>query len=129
MKKLFLAEGETHVLDALRLLFEQQADYEVIGEARSAESLLARVCQMSPDAILLDWSLPGFHPQRSIPVLRGCCPAARLVALSVRPEHERIAIDYGVDGFISKQLPPEAFLSSLHAVIGRQTNEEEKTHA
>lgn len=129
MKKLFLAEGETHVLDALRLLFEQQADYEVVGEARSAESLLACVCQMSPDAILLDWSLPGFHPQRSIPVLRGCCPAARLVALSVRPEHERIAREYGVDGFISKQLPPEAFLRALNAVIGQHEKEKEKSRA
>lgn len=129
MKTLFLAEGETHVLAALRLLFEQQADYEVLGEARSAESLLACVCQMAPDAILLDWSLPGFHPQRSIPVLRGCCPAARLVALSVKPEHERIAKDYGMDGFISKQLPPEAFLSALNAVIGQRESKKENTHA
>ncbi|MCK7467799.1 MAG: hypothetical protein MZU91_06550 [Desulfosudis oleivorans] len=52
-----------------------------------------------PDAILLDWNLPGFHPQRLIPALRECSPTAILVALSVKPEHEKIAKEYGMDGF------------------------------
>ena len=117
MKTVFLAEGERHVLEALRLVLEQQAGFEIIGEARSAESLLANACKLSPDAILLDWNLPGSHPQRLIPALRECCPTAKLVALSVKPEHEKISIEYGLDGFISKQLPPESLLALLNAII------------
>lgn len=116
-KTIFLAEGERHVLEALRLVFEQQTDFEILGEARSAESLLAHACKLSPDAILLDWNLPGFYPQRLIPTLRECCPAAKLVALSVKPEHEKLTREYGLDGFISKQLPPESFLASLNAIL------------
>ena len=116
-KAVFLAEGEKHVLEALRLVLEQQAGFEIVGEARSAESLLATVCKLSPDAILLDWSLPGFHPQRLISTLRECCPSAKLVALSVKPEHEKAANEFEMDGFISKQLPPESFLVSLNAII------------
>jgi len=125
MKTIFLAEGEKHVLDALLLLFEQQPDYEILGEARSAEGLLAHACKVSPDAILLDWNLPGFHPQRLIPTLRECCPAAKLVALSVKPEHEKLAKEYGLDGFISKHLPPEAFLASLNKVIEQAKTKKE----
>lgn len=117
MKTVFVAEGERHVLEALRLVLEQRTDLEILGEARSAESLLAHACKMSPDAILLDWNLPGFHPQRLIPALRECCPAAKLVAISVKPEHEKVANEYGLDGFISKQLPPESFLASLDAIL------------
>lgn len=117
MKTFFLAEGERHVLEALRLVLEQQTDFEIIGEARSAEGLLAHACKLSPDAILLDWDLPGFHPQRLIPTLRECCPVAKLVTLSVKPEHEKVSREYGMDGFISKQLPPEAFLALLNAII------------
>ncbi len=117
VKTIFIAEGEIHVLEALRLLFQQQPDYETLGQARSAEGLLAHACKLSPDAILLDWNLPGFHPQRLIPALRECTPTAILVALSVKPEHEKIAKEYGMDGFISKQLPPESFLISLNTII------------
>jgi DNA-binding NarL/FixJ family response regulator len=125
LKTIFLAEGEIHVLEALRLLFEQQPDYEILGEARSAESLLAHACKLSPDAILLDWNLPGIHHQRLIPALRECCPTAKLVALSVKPEHEKIAGEYGLDGFISKQLSPESFLTALNTIIEQLNNHKE----
>ncbi len=117
VKTIFLAEGERHVLEALRLMLENETNFEILGEARSAEGLLAHACGLSPDVILLDWNLPGLHPPRLIPALRECCPAAVLVALSVKPEHEKSVRDYGLDGFISKQLPPEAFLDSLNAIL------------
>ncbi|GAB4461750.1 MAG: hypothetical protein Kow0070_19830 [Anaerolineales bacterium] len=117
IRTIFLAEGERHVLDALRLLLEQQEGIQILGAAQSAESLLTQVCKNAPDVILLDWNLPGLHPQRLIPALRDCCPAAKLVALSVKPEHEQAAAEYGLDGFLSKQLSPEEFLASLNAVL------------
>lgn len=117
MKTVFLAEGENHVLEALRLVLEQQSGFEIVGEARSAESLLAHVCKLSPDMILLDWNLPGFHPQRLISTLRECCPSAKLTAISVKPEHEKPAHKFGMDGFISMQLSPESFLASLNSIL------------
>jgi len=125
VKTVFLAEGERHVLDALRLLLEQQADYDILGEARSAESLLAHACKLAPDAILLDWKLPGFHPQRLIRTLREYCPASKLVVLSAKPEDEKAAKEYGLDGFLSKQLPPESLLASLNAIIEQSKNKKE----
>lgn len=119
VKTIFLAEGEKHVLEALRLLLEQQKDMIIAGQAHSAESLLAQVCQKAPDMILLDWTLPGLHPQRLIRTLRECCPDARLVAMSVKPEHEKAAQEYGLDGFISKQISGETFASSLKDILSR----------
>lgn len=121
MKTIFLAEGERHVLDALRLMLEEKSDLEILGEAQSAEILLTKVCKNAPDIILLDWDLPGIHHLRLIAGLRACCPAAQLIALSVKPEYEKPAKEYGLDGFISKQLSAEAFMESLNhfmAIIG-----------
>lgn len=119
MKTIILAEGEKHVLESLRLLLEQQRDVTIVGEARFAESLLAQACQKAPDAILLDWNLPGIHPQRLIRALRDCCPDAKLVAMSVKPEHEKVSQEYGLDGFISKQISAETFTSSLNNILSR----------
>lgn len=126
MKTVFLAEGEKHVLEALRLVLEQQARFEIVGEARSAESLLAHVCKLSPDVILLDWNLPGFHPQRLISTLRECCPSTKLAALSIKPEHEKLAHEFGMDGFISTQISPESFLASLKAILEQLNTQKEK---
>lgn len=125
MKTILLAESEKHVLDALRLAIEQRAEMKVVGEARSAESLLAQACQHAPDIILLDWGLPGLHPQRLICALRGCCPVTTLVALSVKPEDEKTVVEHGLDGFISKQLSGESFIVALNQILSRSNNLQE----
>ena len=42
MKTIFLAEGEKHVREALRLMLEHQPILKIVGEASTAESTLAK---------------------------------------------------------------------------------------
>ena len=123
MKTIFLAEGEKHVREALRLLFEHQSDFEVMGEASSGESTLANVCINPPDVLLLDWHLPGLYPQRMISALRECSPKMLILATSVQPEQEKTSHQFEVDGFLLKQLPPDQYLAYLKAVIERSNQE------
>ncbi|HSQ27064.1 MAG TPA: response regulator transcription factor [Anaerolineales bacterium] len=113
MKTIFLGESERHVLDALWLLLDEQTDFEIVGEAQTAEVLLTQVSKYEPDVILFDWNMPGLHPQRFIPALRESCPSAKLLATSVKPEDEKIVKKFNLDLFISKQLPPDEFLKLL----------------
>ena len=121
MKTIFLADSEKHVRAALSLMLEHQGNFAIIGEANHAESLLAQVCHQPPDVILLDWNLPGLHPQRLLSALRQYCPTTRILASSVRPEHKKTALELGVDSFLLKQLPPEQFLGALSAAINKPT--------
>ena len=119
MKTIFLAEGERHVLDALRLLLEEQGNFEILGEAQSTNILLTQASKAEPDAILFDWNLPGLHPQRFIQALRECWPNTKLVVMSVKPEHKGVAQEYGLVGFISKQISAEAFVTLLNTILSR----------
>jgi DNA-binding NarL/FixJ family response regulator len=85
MMTLFLAEGEKQVRAVLRLLLEHEPCFAIMGEARTAESVLAKICQNPPDVIFLDWNLPGLHPQRQITALRLCAPNTFILAVSVKP--------------------------------------------
>jgi DNA-binding NarL/FixJ family response regulator len=51
--------------------------------------------------------------------VRECCPDTKLVAMSVKPEHEKAAQEYRLDGFISKQFPAEAFTALLNNLLSR----------
>ena len=120
MKTIFLAEGEKHVREALRLMLEHQPDFMIVGEANTAESTLAKVCQHPTDVILLDWNLPGLHLQRLLVALRECCPDILILATSVRPEQEKAAIQFGANGFLLKQLPPDQFISALISAVNQR---------
>jgi len=120
MKTIFLAEGEKHVREALKLMLGTHSIFEIVGEAGTAENTLAKVCQNPPDVILLDWNLPGLHPQRLLTALRQCCPETLILAISVKPEQESIAIKYDADAFLLKQLPPDQFISALITAVNRK---------
>ena len=121
MIRIFLADSEHHIRAALKLLLEQDSHFEIVGEANHVESLLAQVCNQPPDAIVLDWNLVGIHPQRLLSTLREHCPKTKILASSVRPEHQKTSAELGVDAFLLKQLPPEQFFAALTETINNPT--------
>ncbi len=113
---LFLAEAEKHVRDALMLMLQHRPELRVTGVVTSVEALLAGACRQPPDVILLDWNLPGLHPERLLTALGSCLPETAIVAMSVRPEDGLAAQDPRVHGFLSQQLPAEEFMAALMAL-------------
>lgn len=112
-KRILLADDEAKVRSALRLLLEQQANAEILGEAVDSTGVIDWVKATCPDAILLDWELPGLPATALLPVLGFYCPNLQVIALSGRPEARRSALNAGVDAFVSKGDPPEHLLEAI----------------
>ena len=87
----------------------------VVGDARDTESLTASLAATAPDAVLLDWELPGLNPRRHLAAFRAD-GRPWLVVLSSRPEAHAAAMRAGADAFVSKGDPPEVLLMALRAV-------------
>ncbi len=111
--RILLADAQTKVRFALRVLLERQPGFEVVGEAASAEDLLARMAVSCPDVVLLDWSLAGAVGARLLLALRHDCPGVGIIVLSGRPEASRAALAAGADAFVSKGNPPEHLLAAI----------------
>jgi DNA-binding NarL/FixJ family response regulator len=111
--KIFLAEGENHVRQAIHLSLDHMEGITLIGEARQAESLLAQIAKEPPDFLLLDWHLPGMNPQRMLPVIRRFCPDTKIIATGMQSQLCKLALAYGTDAYLSKNLAPDEFLKKL----------------
>jgi DNA-binding NarL/FixJ family response regulator len=111
--RILLADSQVKVRFALRVLLERQPGVEVIGEAASAEELLARAAALCPDLVLLDWTVAGAVAPRIVRALRRDCPDVEVIALSGRPEMRGAALAAGVDAFVSKGNPPEHLLAAI----------------
>lgn len=125
-----LADDETKVRSALRLLLEQQPDCYIVGEAEEAQSLLEQVEVTQPDVVLLDWELPGLQDlvpavqsgslgtrsahERLLLTLRKVCSRVKVIALSGRPEARAAALGAGADAFVSKGDPPEQLMTAVN---------------
>ncbi len=112
--RILLADDETKVLSALRLLLEQQPGLAVAGEALDSANLLAQVAAGRPDLILVDWELPGMRAADLLCALHDLAPMVRVIALSGRPEARAAALQAGAAGFVSKGDPPDVVLATLY---------------
>jgi DNA-binding NarL/FixJ family response regulator len=116
--RILLADNQSAVRSALRLLLEQEVGVSIIGEVAEAVALLAQAEAAQPDLVLLDWELPSLLPRDLLLVLRDRCRHTIVVAMSSRPEARWDALNAGVDGFASKGEPPECLLTILYAFRG-----------
>jgi DNA-binding NarL/FixJ family response regulator len=114
--RVLLADDESQIRSALRLILEQLKEVETIDEVSDAESLALRLQTTSPDLLLVDWELPGLqsgvffsemcsHTDLKVVVLSGSCPAPQAAALSS-----------GADACVSKCEPPDRLFATLHAM-------------
>lgn len=111
--RILLADDQSRVRFALRMLLQQQEGLEVIAEAIDAHDLLDVAEITQPDLIMLDWELPGRAMVQLIDMLHKTCPETRVLVLSGRPEAQAEAISAGVDAFVSKAQPPEVLLAAI----------------
>jgi DNA-binding NarL/FixJ family response regulator len=111
--RILLADDQPQVCSALRLLLEQGRHTCIVGEAENAQELLDRCPTRLPDAILLDWELPGLSSAGGIASLRQAYPTSQIIALSSRPEARQSALQAGADQFVCKGDPPEKLLAAL----------------
>lgn len=113
MVRVLLADDQAVVCSALRLLLEQEAGLQVVGEAADAAAVLLSVKNEGVDLVLLDWELPGLPAARLVRLLHDERPDTRVLAMSGRPEVCQAALDAGCNGFISKMDPPEALRKAI----------------
>ncbi|MGB5257420.1 MAG: LytTR family DNA-binding domain-containing protein [Woeseiaceae bacterium] len=57
--KVLVVDDEKPARDRLRQLLEDEADYEVVGDAGNGEEALSLAAKLKPDIVLLDIRMPG----------------------------------------------------------------------
>jgi DNA-binding NarL/FixJ family response regulator len=127
--RLLLADDQPHVRFALRALLERQAGIQVVGEAGNWEALLSQSSATCPDAVLLDWGLPGATEAGPLSDLREACPETVVIVLSGRPEARPAALNAGADAFVSKTDPPQQLLAVLRSLELHQGKDDIPCHS
>ena len=96
-------------------------EFEIVGEADSAERALAVVAETEPDLVLLDLGLPGMGGLVCLDHLRGEHPNVMVVVLSGEddPETVEVALRRGARAFVRKTVNPGDLAATLRQVTER----------
>ena len=116
--RILLADDHDIVRKGLRLVLDQEADFEVIGEARDGAQAVALVEADCPDLVLLDLKMPNMGGAEAARQIARSCPGTRVLILSGADLDEGVleALNAGVDGYVPKDVGPEELAHAIRQI-------------
>jgi two-component system NarL family response regulator len=116
---------DRHVLfrEGLISLFNEQAEFSVVGEAGSAQEATEKALALKPDAILMDSNLLDEAGLEAMRTILSSQPNTAIVVLS---PHESVdllfvAVGFGAKGYLPKSISKSMLIASLRAIERGET--------
>jgi two-component system response regulator NreC len=100
-----LADDHPVVRRGLRLLLDEEPDFEVLAEAGNVEEARRYLLGHRPRVLVLDLNMPGGSSREAIPGMRAQFPETYIVVLTMEqdPAYARDALAAGATGYVLKQ--------------------------
>lgn len=106
----------------LAQLLALQGDMQVVGEAAAGADALPLCAREQPDLVILDLNMAGLNGIETLRALRETGSNARIVihTVSDNPEDLARALRAGADGYLLKDMEPEALIDAIREILDGQ---------
>ena len=116
--RILVADDQSHVRSALRMLLERHEDWSVCGEAGDGIEAVKRAIDLQPDVVLLDISMPKLDGLTAAPLIREKAPNSHIIFLTLHHSlgFARIAANQGASAYVTKSLVTSHLISAIEAL-------------
>lgn len=121
--RILIADDHAILRDGLRALIEAQPGLEVAGEASNADEAWLRACELAPDVLLLDLSMPGVSGLDAAERIAADCPKVKVLALTMHEERGYVSrvLRAGAAGYVAKRTAAAELVHAIRTVAGGGT--------
>ena len=122
--RILIADDHEIVRRGMRSLFSLRANWHVCGEAVDGQDAIEKACQLQPDVVLLDISMPLLNGLEAARVIRREVPQTQILIVS---QHEAAhmrakALEAGARGHVAKSDLSRELLAAVEAVLDRHSS-------
>ena len=123
MIRVFLVDDHEVVRRGVAALLESEDDIEVIGEAGTAESAVARIPALRPDVAVLDVRLPDGNGVDVCREIRSKTPEVACLMLTSFADDDALftAVMAGAAGYVLKQIHGSDLVGAVRTVASGQS--------
>ena len=116
--RVLIVDDVAVVREGLRLLFSDEPDVEIVGEASNAEEAVVRATELNPDVVLMDIEMPGGDGLHATQVIKARANPPAVVVMSVYADSlmRARAREAGADQFVEKDGTLTEIMQTLRAV-------------
>lgn len=118
-----LVDDHQVVRDGYRLLLENTADIQVVGEAGSGEQAYTLYEKISPDVTVLDLNMPGMGGLELMRRLLAKNPQAHILVFSMHDSQIMVqrALEAGAAGYLTKSSASSQMVEAVRQVANGKT--------
>ncbi len=116
--RILIADDHTLFRRGLRQFCQDEADFQVVGEAHNGQRAVELACQLQPDVILMDLKMPVMDGVQATWRIMDENPDARIIILTVYREDDYMfeAIKAGACGYLLKDVEEKILIQAIQAV-------------
>lgn len=117
--RVMIIDDNAMARQGIRTILESDPSFEVVAEGSSGEEALRLSQQWMPDLILMDIQMPGMGGLQATKRLKEQYPYIKVVIVTVADDIVQLfeAWKMGAQGYLQKNLQPEAWRAYLHAIV------------
>ena len=117
--RVVLAEDHALMRDAVHLVFDGDADIELVGEVSNGHELMPLMARVEADFVLLDVQLPGLDGLGCLEALAERYPQVKVAMLSAVEDRQVIesAFRRGARGYILKSINPFDLPAAIRQIV------------
>jgi len=118
MIRIILAEDHAVMRRGLRLVLEEQKDFQVVGEAGDGREAVALVESLKPDVAVLDITMPNMNGIEAARQISAKQPGVSIVVLSMHSDEGYVlrALKAGARGYLLKESPEADLIHAIRSV-------------
>jgi two-component system, NarL family, response regulator NreC len=118
MIRIILAEDHAVMRRGLRLVLEEQKDFQVAGEASDGREAVTLAESLKPDVAVLDITMPNMNGIEAARQISAKQPGVAIIVLSMHSDEGYVlrALKAGARGYLLKESPEADFIRAIRAV-------------
>lgn len=118
-KRIFVVDDHLVVREGLKLIFETEENYEVIGEAENGDEALVLIEQLKPDVILMDLNMPKMSGIEVIKALNEKKISIPIIILTTLNDENLImeGLSLGAKGYLLKDTTRAELIRTVDSAI------------
>lgn len=122
MTKIYLVDDHPLMRKGIALTLDLEMDFEVCGQAESAEEAISDIPAKKPDIVVIDISLPGMNGIELIKHLKAQNPELLMLVVSRHDEdmYAERAIKAGARGYLMKMEAGDVIVNAIRRILKGQ---------
>ena len=123
MIRILLADDHAILRQGLRKMLEEEAGFQIVGEAADGFEAIDKVRELKPDILVVDLAMPRLNGLEVTSRVKQEPSPPRVVVLSMRKSEPYImeALRNGADGYVLKSEDPQDMINAIRAVAAGST--------